>query len=170
MILYHGSNTSIEKVDLAKCRPFKDFGQGFYLTTMKNQAQKMAIRTSRIYGGKPCVNIYEFDESVLQTKNLNIRIFNEPTEEWALFVINNRNIKFKSPSDSTECNQDLKYDLVVGPVANDDLTLLFEQFSDGMIDLYTLTRGMIYKKLTDQYSFHTNKALKYLEKIGVLYD
>jgi len=27
MILYHGSNCEIEKIDLAMCRPFKDFGQ-----------------------------------------------------------------------------------------------------------------------------------------------
>jgi hypothetical protein len=54
MILYHGSNIEIEDIDLAKCRPFKDFGRGFYLTTKKDQAQKMANRVSRIYGGSPC--------------------------------------------------------------------------------------------------------------------
>ncbi len=40
MILYHGSNIEIENVDLSKCRPYKDFGQGFYLTTIKEQAQQ----------------------------------------------------------------------------------------------------------------------------------
>lgn len=32
MILYHGSNMFIEQVELQKCRPFKDFGRGFYCT------------------------------------------------------------------------------------------------------------------------------------------
>lgn len=32
MILYHGTNCSIDKIDLNKCRPYKDFGKGFYLT------------------------------------------------------------------------------------------------------------------------------------------
>lgn len=42
MILFHGSNTIIESIDLAKSRPFKDFGKGFYLTDILEQAQRMA--------------------------------------------------------------------------------------------------------------------------------
>ncbi len=61
-------------------------------------------------------------------------------------------------------NSDNKYDIVIGPVANDDLALLFRQFSNGMIEIDTLIREMKNKKLTDQYSFHTERALKYLTK------
>lgn len=32
MKLYHGSNTAITRIDLTRCKPYKDFGQGFYLT------------------------------------------------------------------------------------------------------------------------------------------
>lgn len=42
MILYHGSNTDIEKIDLSKCRPYKDFGKGFYLSVSEDQAVRMA--------------------------------------------------------------------------------------------------------------------------------
>nr|WP_034909156.1 DUF3990 domain-containing protein [[Eubacterium] cellulosolvens] len=42
MRLYHGSNTDIKEINLALCRPYKDFGQGFYLTEIKEQAEKMA--------------------------------------------------------------------------------------------------------------------------------
>ena len=52
MKLYHGSNMEIKEIDLLKCRPYKDFGKGFYLTTIKEQAEKMAIRVARIYGGR----------------------------------------------------------------------------------------------------------------------
>jgi len=45
MILYHGSNTEIVKIELDKCRPFKDFGRGFYTTPLKEQAWAMAKRT-----------------------------------------------------------------------------------------------------------------------------
>jgi len=34
MILYHGSNIKVTEIDLMKCRPYKDFGQGFYLTEL----------------------------------------------------------------------------------------------------------------------------------------
>jgi len=51
MKLYHGSNTAIERIDFARCKPYKDFGQGFYLTEIEEQAVQMARRTAAIYGG-----------------------------------------------------------------------------------------------------------------------
>ena len=42
MILYHGSNTHIEEIDLKRGRRGKDFGQGFYLSPDRLQAQQMA--------------------------------------------------------------------------------------------------------------------------------
>ena len=168
MILFHGSNIEIETVDLTKCRPYKDFGKGFYLTEIQDQAEKMARRVARIYGGKPCVNCFEFDESALTDQELSVRLFEKPSKEWAVFVINNRNREFKDLNDP-ECNIDCKYDIVTGPIANDDLALLFRQFSRNMINLEELVRGMEYKQLTSQYSFHTEKALTYLTKAGASY-
>lgn len=51
MILYHGSNCFIDKIDLDKCRPFKDFGKGFYTTELKEKAFRIAKRTARMFGG-----------------------------------------------------------------------------------------------------------------------
>ena len=42
MILYHGSNTDFDKIELSKCIPNKDFGRGFYLTPSKVDAAKRA--------------------------------------------------------------------------------------------------------------------------------
>lgn len=167
MRLYHGSNIEISKIDLNKCLPYKDFGKGFYLTEIRDQAEKMASRVARIYGGKPCVTVYEFDEAALTDGDIGVRKFKLPTKEWALFVIHNRSREFKDIA-SEECNLDNKYDLVIGPVANDDLALLFRQFSNGLIDVDTLVREMKFKKLTNQYSFHTKKAIAYLRKEGIL--
>lgn len=50
MILYHGSNIDITNVNLNICRPFKDFGRGFYLTSLEEQAMKMAVRMLRKVG------------------------------------------------------------------------------------------------------------------------
>ena len=44
-VLYHGSYCEVKKPDLAKCAKRKDFGQGFYLTTSKEQAESF-LRTS----------------------------------------------------------------------------------------------------------------------------
>lgn len=166
MILYHGSNTEIIEINLEKCRPFKDFGRGFYLTTIEEQAVNMAKRTAKTFGGSPYVTIFEFDDRVLNDGSLSVKVFNIPNEEWAMFIMNNRNRKFENFKDKN-CNHDNKHDIVFGAVANDDIALLFRTFANGYIDLDSLIDGLKYKNLTDQYSFHTEKAVSYLKKTGV---
>ena len=64
--LYHGSNLFIDKIDFTKCKPYKDFGQGFYLTDIFPQAMEMAIKRTRIVGsGSPVVTKFLFDEKLL---------------------------------------------------------------------------------------------------------
>jgi hypothetical protein len=164
MILYHGSNTPISTIDLTKCRPYKDFGKGFYLTTIEEQALVMAKRVSKIFGGVPYVTSFDFDSGCLESGGLSVKIFDKPSTEWAVFVLNNRNRSFANITDKL-CNHDNKYDIVTGAVANDDIALLFRTFERGLIDINKLAKDMEYKKLTDQYSFHTNKAIQYLAKL-----
>ena len=70
MILYHGSNVNIERIDLKKSHPNKDFGQGFYLSADYQQAWRMGEFRALIEGGEPIMNTYEFDESVMTSKEL----------------------------------------------------------------------------------------------------
>ena len=56
MILYHGSNITIEQIDLSKSKPNKDFGQGFYLSEDENQANEMARFKSLLLGGTAIVS------------------------------------------------------------------------------------------------------------------
>lgn len=53
MILYHGSNVEVKEIDLNRSEVGKDFGVGFYLTVSKEQAERMASRRARLYGGEP---------------------------------------------------------------------------------------------------------------------
>lgn len=95
MRLYHGSNVKIDSINLAMCRPYKDFGKGFYLTDMKEQAEKMATRVARIYGGFPVVSTFEIDDNFREFPEVRIMDFGVQTsEEWAKFVMNNRNRAF----------------------------------------------------------------------------
>ena len=165
MRLYHGSNIAIDNINLAMCRPYKDFGQGFYLTDIEKQAEKMAIRVARIYGEKPIVNIYEIDDDFKDFKDLKIKNFGiQTTEEWARFVMNNRSRVFTDIK-NVLCNKDNKYDIVIGPVADDNMALLFRQYENKIIDFETLVKGMIYKETSSQYSFHTEKSVKLLRKV-----
>ena len=168
MILFHGTNENFPQIDLSKCKPYKDFGRGFYLTTISEQAQRMALRTARMYGGKPCVLKYSIDDSIFSSSNLCIKSFDNPNEQWARFVITNRNYqKIQNPQEDN--NFDNRYDIVFSPIANDDLALLFRQFADELLSIETLVNEMKYKKLTNQYSFHTEKAISLLKKVGADY-
>ena len=92
MILYHGSNTAIDGIDLNRCRPYKDFGRGFYLTDIREQAQRMAARTARMFSGNPTLTMFEFDLEEAQSSELKVKVFKEPDWEWARFVMSNRDL------------------------------------------------------------------------------
>lgn len=85
MILYHGSNCEIAEIDLAICKPFKDFGQAFYLTTILTQAREMAKKVADRFGGDSIVNAFDFDES--EMLGLNVKKFVQPNRERAEFAI-----------------------------------------------------------------------------------
>ena len=166
MRLYHGSNIVIDSINLAMCRPYKDFGKGFYLTDIKEKAGNMAVRVSKIYGGSAVVNTFEIQDDFRKIDDIRVKDFGlETTEEWAKFVMNNRNRSFTNVKD-TLCNKDNKFDIVIGPVADDNMALLFRQYENEIIDFETLLKGMIYKKTSSQYSFHTEKGIKLLRKVG----
>ncbi|MBQ2508442.1 MAG: DUF3990 domain-containing protein [Bacteroidales bacterium] len=71
MKLYHGTNTDFCEILLSRCRPNKDFGQGFYLTDIRSQAEAMAVRRCEFEeSGVPIVQEYEFDETNLYMQHL----------------------------------------------------------------------------------------------------
>jgi hypothetical protein len=51
-------------------------------------------------------------------------------------------------------------------VANDDISAILETFLLGILPLSELSKTLIYKKLNDQYSFHSVKALSHLKFLG----
>lgn len=168
MRLYHGSNVVIDSINLAMCRPYKDFGKGFYLTDIAEQARQMAKRVSGIYGGSPVINAFEIQDDFRKISDIQIKDFGvQTTEEWAKFVMNNRNRAFVDEA-NVLCNKDNKYDIVIGPVADDNMALLFRQYENEVIDFETLLKGMIYKKTSSQYSFHTEKGIRLLRKVDDL--
>jgi hypothetical protein len=164
MILYHGSNIKVGNIDLSKSRPYKDFGQGFYLTELKEQAGKMAVKVADRFGGKPCVSAFELSEGIFDDQNLNMLKFGSPNKEWALFVMNNREKNFRDVGNRL-FNGDNKYDVVIGAVANDDLVSTFDLFRDGFMGIDDVVKQLTYKSLTNQYSFHSKKAIVYLKAV-----
>ena len=159
MILYHGSNGAVSPIELSKCTKYKDFGQGFYVTSIRQQACDWAKKVVRRFNtGNPTLNLYEFDD---KPDNLKKLVFMEPDEKWATFVINNRNHEFTNHSDILS-NHDNKYDFVHGLAANDDISAILDAFLMGILPMAEISKALLYKRLNDQYSFHTPRAISHL--------
>ena len=100
------------------------------------------------------VTEFLFDESIMQSNELKILIFEDYCEEWAKFVVANRNSKSEFSAHD--------YDIVYGPVANDRVYAAFALYEGGLLDKQSLISELKTYKLVDQYLFHTEQALQTL--------
>lgn len=158
MKLYHGSNTIVKVPEILTPNRYLDFGTGFYTTTNEIQAQNFADKvTARKKTGKSTVSIYELDENY--KNELKVLCFSGADEAWLDFVSANRN---GSAIGET-------YDLICGPVADDDVYRTFALYQSGVLSKEQTLETLKIKKLFDQYVFTNSKALKYLKFVGVEY-
>ena len=154
MILYHGSNIAVETPRLIPSKRLLDFGSGFYLTSDFEQAKKWAKRTANNRGeGLPIVSVFEVDEAELE--ELDILKFEEADEKWLRYVAANRTgVQVK------------RYDIVIGPVANDQAIRTVNNYLKGYFPEDVAIKLLLPQKLKDQYVIRTEKALavlKYME-------
>ncbi len=157
--LFHGSNIKIDVPDLAHSKPFKDFGRGFYLSADKQQAWDIAFqKVSQTQTGKAEVSEFLFDETLMQSDELKVLCYPDYCEEWAQFVLTNRDKNAKHPIHD--------YDIVFGPIADDGVTYQLRRYEGGVISLSRLVEELKYAKgITFQYFFGTEKALSQLKKV-----
>ena len=159
MILFHGTNTDIETIDLSRSLNHKDFGKGFYLTDSRETAIRMATKKTRLFGGKATLISYEFDEAALHS-DLKVKVFPEKaTVEWFLFVDANRDRENQQPIHD--------YDIIIGPIADDGVVVQITRFRESIYTAEEAAKGLQDKFLDQQYYFGTEKALRYLKKSKV---
>ncbi len=152
MILYHGSFLEIAKPDLVHSRSNVDFGRGFYVTPLREQAVKWCGKFKR-RGKDGVVSRYVYDEC--RENELKILKFDSYSEEWLDFILNCRR-----DNDTTD------YDLIVGGVANDKVFNTVELLFDGLIDKTEAIDRLRYEKPNLQICFRTEKALSLLHFEG----
>ena len=126
MKVYHGSYTEIDIIDLSFCDVGKDFGQGFYVTKLREQAEFWAKKKGKYNGTPGFVTEYDFDEFFLRnSKRIKALRFENYNEEWLEFVVLNRKNKSE--------HQAHDYDIVEGPVADDKIATEIDRYIDGLI-------------------------------------
>ena len=170
-VLYHGSYCEVKEPDLAKCAKRKDFGQGFYLTTSKEQAESFlrtsiakAIATGTIEEGQKFGYISTFEFKL--SENLETHIFENADVDWLHCIAAHRKKKM-----FIEVEREMaKYDIIAGKIADDatNATLTaylagaFGTAGDKVADDFCI-RQLLPNKLKDQYCFKTEAAIECLK-------
>lgn len=154
MILYHGSYTQIETPKIINQEKGRDFGFGFYTTTIKNQAERWAVRSAKLCSRSSdktenaIVNVYEFDEEF--AKNLKTKSYSTADLDWLEMVI--------------RCRSDLNYkhgfDIVTGKIANDNVGETVEYVLAGIMRKEDAVERLRFEKINDQICFCTEESLK----------
>ena len=174
LILYHGSYCEVKEPDLEKCAKRKDFGQGFYLTTSKDQAESF-LKTSIVkamVAGKidedqsyGYISIFELKLS----RQLKTHIFEKADVDWLHCIAAHRKKKL-----FTEVEGEMeKYDVIVGKIADDATNATLTAYLAGVFgtagekeaDDFCI-KQLLPNKLKNQYCFKTEAAiecLKFLE-------
>lgn len=153
MILYHGSNLTVEHPRLVPQNRFLDFGPGFYTTTNLAQAEDFALKVTRKRKtGVATVNVYKIDEDKAFAA-CQILKFNGPDGQWLDFIAENRNGIYQGPG----------YDMVYGPVANDDVYRTLTLYMTGVLSRGQALEALKIRKLFNQLVFATEHALGYLK-------
>ena len=159
MVVYHGTYMEIKNPDPLHGRYNLDFGKGFYVTTLQEQAEKCAIRRAKSEDGIPVVYLYDFDDSKLRVLR-----FDGYTEEWLDFVVECRSGTMKTH----------EYDAIFGNIADDFVAATVDEYirllkknrvNDDVkrATLYQLTFSIP----NDQYCIVTQKGIESLKFIKI---
>jgi len=149
MTLYHGTDCLFDEVDLSKCENYRDFGIGFYTTTIAAQAENWA-RSKKFRNGSEYAYVYVYEIGI--TDSLKVEKYDGLTIEWLEMIKINR----------SRGGVQHEFDIVIGPVANDDTRVTVARYMDGTYSAEEALKRLKYSKANDQVAFHTKKSLRYL--------
>ena len=157
MRVYHGSYIKIDVIDLEKCEIGKDFGRGFYVTKIREQAEFWAERKGISHKTTGVVTAFDFNENAFQYFRLKVLQFAGYNEEWLDFVAMNRNPKAKQPTHD--------YDIIEGPVADDKIATRINDYLAGKVSKQDFLEELKFIRETHQICFCTARALQMLDYI-----
>lgn len=126
VIVFHGGTQVIETPICKFGRQNLDFGQGFYVTNIREQAQSWANTTARNRKGTPIINRYKMDKDAVLA-NYRCKVFAAYDREWLEFIVANRQ----------GLNEAKNYDYVEGGVANDRVVDTVNLYIAGLMDIKT---------------------------------
>lgn len=150
--VYHGATQVIEAPICKFGRPNLDFGQGFYVTDLKEQAIKWAQTIAPRRQEKPLLNIYELDKDAILSE-ARCKIFTAYDKDWLDFIVGNR--QGKNPAKD--------FDYVEGGIANDRVIDTVRLYMTGFYTVELALQQLIFHKPNNQICLLNQELLnKYL--------
>lgn len=160
MEVFHGSTIVIKQPLVAAGRKRLDFGQGFYVTDIRQQAESWAERMQRIREEVGVVNVYELDYEKIKERYRYYK-FDYYDNAWLQFIIANR-----MGQKDVE-----KYDVIEGGVANDRVIDTVEAYMANMMTLETALRELSRHKPNNQLCITNQKivdtCMVYIESYNI---
>ena len=143
MTLYHGSHVAVASPLVSAGRRYLDFGRGFYLTSLRRQAEKWASIVASRKGRRAegVLNVYSFNGTLAAEEGVRFKRFDSYDIEWLDYVVACRGGKDAS----------LEYDLVEGGVANDNVIDTVEDYEKGIITAEQALGLLRYKEGTTRF-------------------
>lgn len=140
--LFHGSNVNVPKPFVKVGRGKVDFGQGFYLTKLRSQAESWAevIAERKGRNAEAVLSLYSFDYDSVKSAGYKIKVFETYSLEWLDYVVDCRK--------GGEMQH--QYDIVEGGVANDNVIDTVEDYENGIITAEQALGQLKYKKVNHQ--------------------
>lgn len=140
--LFHGSYVPVKKPLVKLGRKKVDFGQGFYLTKLHQQAVSWARAIAERKGRntQPTVSSFALDPDSIATGGYRIKVFESYNLEWLEYVVDCRRGGMKQH----------QYDMVEGGVANDNVIDTVEDYENGIITAEQALGQLQYKEMNHQ--------------------
>ncbi|MCH5307891.1 MAG: DUF3990 domain-containing protein [Prevotella sp.] len=145
MRLYHSSNVVVEQPDINHSRKYLDFGRGFYLTSLYEQAVRYAQRFKR-RGQSAWLNTYDLSEDI---ECWNVKRFDTYDKSWLDFVAQCR-----------DGNDVGDYDMVIGGIANDRVIITLDRYFSGEISQEEALGLLRFEQPNIQYCIRSERMLQ----------
>ena len=147
---YHGSTCRVEQPLARVCRPNLDFGVGFYLTDLKEQASRWALRTADIrHETNVWLNVYSLDIEACRNTSYHYLHFTTYDANWLDFVVSCR-------QGSTIWKE---YDIIEGGIADDRVIRTIDLYMRGDYTREEALSRLIHQEPNNQICITNQKVI-----------
>lgn len=157
MTVYHGSVAEVRVPDLSRSKSCIDFGPGFYVTTLREQAERWALRKAARTDGVAVVNVYGLRSD---WSSYRVRTFAGACVDWLDFVCACRN----------GFTPYLDFDIISGKVADDRVYQAIDMYRRGIWDAERTLREISYYEDSNQIVLNNAEAIRDLLSFDRAYE